>query len=78
MDFDVIFQFIGEHLGEIILGIELFLLNVFGKPKTKEELLECKRKALEKKKAKNVKAVMKLDAATSRIQEEERSLMEVE
>lgn len=74
MDFDVIFLFLGEHLGEIILGIELFLLNVFGKGKTKEQLADVKKKALDKKKTKLYKKITACQTAMSNIEEEEKTL----
>lgn len=55
MDFAWIWEFLYAHLGEIVLGLELFLLNVLGKPLTEEK----KQKLLEKKKRKAAKKVQR-------------------
>lgn len=59
---DIIF----EYLGEILLGLELILLKVFGKTKTAEEIKQARLKKLEKKAA---KAVAKADADIAMINE---------
>lgn len=48
-----------EYLGEILLGLELILLKIFGKTKTEEEIKQARLAKLEKKAA---KAVAKADA----------------
>lgn len=71
MDMSWLLDFLSEHFGTLLIGLEVFLLNMFGK-KPKLTLEERKAKVKAKKEAKAQKAVAKAESAIREVEELEK------
>lgn len=71
MDMTWLLDFLSEHIGTLLIGLEVFILNLLGKkPKLTSE--EKKAKAKAKKEAKARKAVAKAQSAMREVEELEK------